>query len=317
MILTVCLNPAVDITYRLDSPLEPGSTHRVGSVHERAGGKGINVARVLHQLGESVTVLAPVGGGTGTAIRSDLVAGGIPTELVDVAGTSRRTLAVVEESRATMLAEPGPTLAAGDWAALLAAFERLLPAATLVVLSGSLPPGLPTDGYRVLTERADAHSLRVVLDADAEPFLSALPARPYLVKPNLAELAGVLGAEPAVGELESVEQVVAGGRRLITMGARNVVVSRGEDGLVAITEDGCWQVRTDAVVAGNPTGAGDALVAALALGTVRGDPWLGRLRDGAATGAAAVAAPLAGEIDPAARAAAVASVRVAQSGADA
>jgi tagatose 6-phosphate kinase len=217
-----------------------------------------------------------------------------------------------------MLAEPGPVLAARDWAALLAAFERLLPIATLAVLSGSLPPGLPADSYRVLTERAAAHSLRVVLDAEGEPLRSALPARPYLVKPNLAELAGVLGAEPAgeldSGELDGVEQIVAGGRRLITMGARNVVVSRGEDGLVAITEDGCWQVSTDAVVAGNPTGAGDALVAALALGTVRGDPWLRRLRDGAALGAGAVAVPLAGEIDPAARSAAGASVRVAQGG---
>jgi tagatose 6-phosphate kinase len=306
VILAVCLNPAVDVTYRLDAALESGGTNRVGAVHERAGGKGINVARVLRRLGASVTVLGPVGGVSGATIRSDLQ--GIRAALVDVAGATRRTIAVVGPAETTVLCEPGPVLGPGEWTAVVAAFERELAGASLVVLSGSLPPGVPADGYRTLAGLAAERHVRVILDASGEPLRLALDARPYLVKPNLDELRTVVGPLGNTGR--DAAQIADGAYRLRELGARNVVVSRGDEGMLAVTEDGEWQVSGRTVVAGNPTGAGDALAAALARGTVRGDPWPRRLRDGAALAGAAVAAPLAGDIDEDALAGLDAGVRI-------
>ena len=91
MLLCVCPNPAVDVTYHLSSPLMPGEAQRVASVRERAGGKGVNVARVARALGVPVMLLAPVGGANGQFVRTDLASAGIPAKLVDVAGATRRT----------------------------------------------------------------------------------------------------------------------------------------------------------------------------------------------------------------------------------
>jgi tagatose 6-phosphate kinase len=296
VLLSVCLNPAVDVTYRVGTAVVPGSSHRVTQVGERAGGKAINVARVLHQLDVPCRVLAFIGGTSGEAIRSGLSTTGIEADLVEIDEPTRRTVTVVDPLDATVFNEPGPAVAAADWSTLISRFRTLLDRMQLVVLSGSLPPGVPADGYRTLTELAQAGGVPVIVDADGEPLESALAAKPYLVKPNLAELRTLLG-----GTLTSREDIVAAGRRVQARGARNVVISCGPDGLVAITEDGSWRAVCAEVLAGNPTGAGDALVAALALGTAADHPWPQRLRDGVSLAASAVASPLAGEIDPAVR----------------
>ncbi len=291
MLLCVCLNPAVDVTYRLDTPLVPGTSHRVAAVHERAGGKALNVARVAGRLGLPATVLAPVGGDTGEAIRSGLAAAGLPGVLVPIAEPSRRTLAVADPLEATMLNEAGPVLGAAEWQAVREQFELRLSSADLVVLAGSLPPGVPLDAYRVLTDLAARHGVPTIVDAEGEPLRLALAARPWLVKPNRQELAGVTAGAP-----RSVAEIVAAGHELRRLGAANVVVSNGAEGLVAITQDGVWRA-VGPQVTGNPTGAGDALVASLAAGFLHDQPWPERLRDGVARSAAAVAAPVAGELD--------------------
>jgi tagatose 6-phosphate kinase len=287
VILAVCLNPALDVTYVVDR-LEPGAAHRVRSVRARAGGKGVNVASVLASLGASALVLAPVGGSAGAVVR-DSVAG----SFVPLAGETRRTLAVVDAAGATLLNEPGPAVSAAEWDAVVAEFSRLVPAAEAVVLSGSLPPGVPADAYATLVRLAGP--VPVVVDADGAALSCAVTAGPSLVKPNLAELAAVVPGVPA-----TPAGVAGAARRLVAAGARDVVVSRGADGLVAVTREGAWSARLPRPVTGNPTGAGDALVARLALGVVRGEPWPERLRDGVAVSAAAVLAPVAGEVDAAA-----------------
>jgi tagatose 6-phosphate kinase len=296
VLLCVCLNPAVDVTYRLSAELVPGHSHRVSEVHQRAGGKGINVARVARRLGQPVHVLAPVGGATGEIVRADLAAAELPASLIDVGQPTRRTLTVVDSvadsTDATVFNEAGPVIAAAEWSALLAQFEGLLAQAELVVLAGSVPPGIAVDGYRVLAKLATEQGIRVIVDAEGEVLRLALEAKPYLVKPNLAELSTVVG-----GTLSGIAEIAAGAMVLRDLGARNVVVSCGSAGLLAITEDGGWRAVSPEVVAGNPTGAGDALVAALAVGAIRQAPWPDRLRDGVAWSGSAVASPVAGEID--------------------
>jgi tagatose 6-phosphate kinase len=287
VILCVCLNPALDVTYTVDRVVA-GAAHRVRSVTTRAGGKGVNVAAVLGALDAPALVLAPVGGAAGDAVRS-----AVPGAFVPLAGETRRTVSVVDAGGATLFNEPGPAVSAAEWDAVRSEFSRLAPAAAAVVLSGSLPPGVPVDAYGVLTRLAG--SVPVVVDADGAALTGALGAAPAVVKPNLAELAAVVP-----GPLSTTAEVVAAARRLAAAGARDVVVSRGAAGVVAVTSSGTWAARLPRPVAGNPTGAGDALVARLALGAVRGEAWPERLAAGVALSAAAVLAPVAGEVDPAA-----------------
>ena len=291
VILCVTLNAALDVTYRVDE-VRWHAGNRVDAVAHRAGGKGVNDARVLHVLGEEVLVTGLVGGDTGAQIRADVRAAGITDEFQDVAGESRRTVAVVDAAAgdATGFWEPGPAVTADDWARFLDRYDRLLARASAVVLTGSLPPGLPPEVYADLARRAREARVPVVLDADAEALAVGVSAGPDIVKPNVDELRRATG----------LADHLAGADALRTRGARAVVVSAGADGLVASTPDGRWAARPHARVAGNPTGAGDASVAALVRGLVADTSWPERLADAVALSASAVLRPLAGDVDLAA-----------------
>ncbi|GAA2797114.1 hexose kinase [Kitasatospora sp. CM 4170] len=291
MIVTVTPNPALDVTYAVPA-LRPHTTHRVAAVHEQAGGKGVNVARVLHALGRPTTALLPLGGPTGDVVRAELDRAGLPYLPVPLrpGAVTRRTVTVVDEADATVLNEPGPELADEDWAAVLAGATGLLPAARALVLSGSLPHGLRPGAYGDLVRLAHRHGVPVLLDAGGAALTGALAAGPTVVKPNAAELRDATGiADP-----------LAAARALADGGARAVVASLGPDGLLAVTPDGAWHARLPearVVRGGNPTGAGDAAVAALAAALADGSPWPRALAEAVALSAAAVRAPYAGHLD--------------------
>ncbi|MGN9836563.1 1-phosphofructokinase family hexose kinase [Nonomuraea sp. H19] len=289
MILTVTLNLALDVTYQVPA-VDWDGVNRVGAVHRRAGGKGVNVARVLAALGQEVLVTGLAGGPTGRAIEEDLRAARLPSALCAIAADSRTTLAVCETGaasgvrRTALFNEPGPEVTADELTAFVRHYTSLVAAADAVVISGSLPRGVPDGIYATL---ADLAGVPVIVDADGEPLRHAPKGRPAVVKPNAEELGrAVPGGTPAEGA-----QALRG------QGAEAVVVSLGADGLLAVTGEGTFRARMPYPVVGNPTGAGDALVAGLALGLVEPAPWPDRLRRAAALGAAAVAAPVAGEFD--------------------
>lgn len=284
--LTVTLNTALDVTYPVDR-LQPGVTHRTGPPRVRAGGKGVNVARVLRALGEDVLVAGFAGGTAGTAFRADLAAAGLPAELVPVAGETRRTVTVLEEStgEATLFNEPGPQINEAEWREMLDCFRTLAATAKVVVLSGSLPPGVPPDAYAQLIA---ASAAPVLLDAGGPALIAGIKAAPHAVKPNAAELTAATGRRAGVR---------AGADALRGLGARNVIVSDGAAGMSAVTEHGAWQAVPPQTVRGNPTGAGDAAAAALARGIAVGTRWPELLADAVALSAAAVAAPVAGAVD--------------------
>jgi tagatose 6-phosphate kinase len=313
MILTVTLNLALDVTYRVRG-LVPETSVRVDEVRERAGGKGVNVARVLHELGVPVVVTGFVGGRTGDVVRADLAAAGLPDALVPIDGETRRTVAIVDDDgRVTILLEPGPVIDAGDWSRCLERYETAARDADAVAVSGSLPRGLPVDAYGELVARARALDRPVILDASGAAFAAALGGRPDLVKPNRDELFEATGGPtPAPGAPVDLDDVVARAGRLREAGAGAVVVSLGPDGLLAVTDDGALHAALPAgtTVTGNPTGAGDAAVAALARGLAAGDSWRDRLADAVALSAAAVLHPIAGGFDAAAYARLAGQVRV-------
>ncbi|BCJ32756.1 sugar kinase [Actinocatenispora thailandica] len=292
MILTVTLNAALDVTYRVDE-LHPHATHRVREVSARPGGKGVNVAAVLTALDEPVVATGLVGGPTGEQIRAGLAAAEIPEAFVPIAADSRRTLVVADGTDATGFWEPGPPVTEAEWDAFVNRFRGLAQVARAVVLSGSLPTGLPDDAYaRLLAITAEA-AVPSIVDAEGAVLAAALPAKPTVVKPNAAELASVRGGAAP----RSPAEVLAAAHAVRDAGAGAVVCSRGADGLIASTPDGAYRAVPPEVVAGNPTGAGDAVVAALARGLANGVAWQAVLADAVALSAAAVAAPVAGAVD--------------------
>lgn len=290
MIVTVTLNAALDVTYGIDR-LVPHSSHRICTVHQQAGGKGINVARVLAAFDRHALVMGLVGGATGDAIRAE-IASFSPSDLVDIAAESRRTLTVVcrADGEATTFNEPGPMVTAEEWSRFSRRFAESLDSAKLVVLSGSLPPGLPISAYAELVQLAHEHEVPAVVDVGGEALMAAARARPAAVKPNLSELTEATGStDPMEGAYE-----------LRAVGAQRVVVSQGASGLLAVGDDGTWRAVPPARVSGNPTGAGDACVAALAVGLTSRWSWPKTLRVATALSAAAVCAPVAGRYDAAA-----------------
>lgn len=232
MILTVTLNAALDATWSVDS-LRPRTSHRVDDARERAGGKGINVARVLGGLGHDPVATGLVGGATGRRILDGLHTAGIRSEFVEVSGESRRTLAVVsrDDGDATVFNGRGPSVTAAEWQLFLRRYAALTAAARVVVLSGSTPQGLPADAYAQLVRTAAAAGALTVLDTSGPDLLRALEARPDVVKPNAEEIAA------ATGQVDPARAAAA----LRSLGARAVVASAGADGLRAVTPEGTWR----------------------------------------------------------------------------
>ncbi len=255
-IVTVTANPAVDLTYAVPR-LVPGSSHRVGEPLLRAGGKGLNVARVLHQAGYRTVAVAPVGGLSGSEFRDELVASGVPHALTTTAAATRRSMAFVdrEAGQTSIFNEAGRSLSDTEWGALRAALEAQLDGAGALVGSGSLPEGAPADFYPSLVRRAREQGIPSIIDTSGDALLAAADAGADLLKPNHHELLAATGATT----------LDDGARQLLDRGAGAVVVSCGEDGM-ALHRTGrptLWASlpRVD----GNPTGAGDAAVAALAV----------------------------------------------------
>ncbi|MFD9613453.1 1-phosphofructokinase family hexose kinase, partial [Streptomyces sp. NPDC059083] len=291
MILTVTLNTALDLTYRVPA-LVPHASHRVTQVIERPGGKGLNVARVLAALGYETVATGFAGGATGATLRDLLARTPVRDELVGTAGPTRRTVAVVDTASGdtTQLNEPGPSVTAAEWTAFRARFSELLGGAAAVALCGSLPPGIHVGAYAELIRLARTAGVPVLLDTSGEPLRRGIAARPDLVKPNAEELAQLTGArEP--------HRATRDARR---RGAHAVISSLGPEGLLAATPEGLWRAAPPAAVRGNPTGAGDSAVAGLLSGLVDGTSWPDRLTRAVALSAATVLSPVAGEFDPAA-----------------
>jgi len=308
-ILVVSLNPALDVTHHV-SRVDWAGVNRPRHVAARPGGKGLNVAFTLLALGAAVRVAGLAGGAAGAAVLAGAAAGGVPTAFAAVSGETRRSFTVVDADRgqAAVFNEPGPQISGAEFTAFQAIYAAELAGASVVVMTGSLPPGLDTDRYAVLIAMAKQVAVPAVLDAGGEPLRLGAAAAPEIIKPNLAELELAVGrslrAAPPAGateppaELHADLAAVAGAARdLLSAGARAAVVSLGPDGLLALTGEGCWHVVPPDVPVRNPTGAGDAVVAGLALGLARGLAWPERLRRAAALGAATVTTPVAGEFD--------------------
>ncbi len=303
MILAVTPNPALDLTWHVGRLL-PGATHRVPAGAARAGGKGMNVARVLHAEGHEVLALSTVGGVSGEEFARELAASGIRHRLIPVAGATRRSVAIVDEAsgEATVLNETGSALSPAEAATLFDAAAELGRTARAVAICGSLPPGLQPEALGALVRELVGAGVPVIVDTSGPALLEAASAGAHALKPNREELRAATGHDSPV----------EGARALLALGARLVVVSLGAEGLVVVSRAdaaGGIHARLPRVLRGNATGAGDAAVAAIAA-ALADDPELDAGTDAAARArvrlarratawsASAVLMPLAGALSP-------------------
>ena len=290
MILTVTPNPALDLTWHVDR-LTEGGTHRADAGVARAGGKGLNVARVAHAEGAEVLAVTTAGGRVGEEFSAELRASGVPHVLVPVAADTRRSIAVVDETLGdtTIINERGVNPTDEEWVAVLAEVVERLPSASVLVVSGSVPPGAPEPLIPMLIAVGRDAGVPVIVDTSGPALLRAADAGATVLKPNAAELVEATG----------ITDPVQGARSLIARGTELVLLSLGADGMLAVTVSDLVHARLDEPLAGNPTGAGDAGVAACAVLYADGvrDPEP-ILRRATAWSAAAVLTPLAGDISP-------------------
>ncbi|MCW5952100.1 MAG: bifunctional hydroxymethylpyrimidine kinase/phosphomethylpyrimidine kinase, partial [Propionibacteriaceae bacterium] len=285
------LNPAIDLTVTVTG-LELGHSHRVGPSRRRAGGKGVNVARVLTHEGIRAAVIAPIGGDSGAEFARDLEHASIPAELIASDTATRLSTAVYEADtgRATLFNEHGAPLSPSTRRALLAAIRDR--AAGCIVIAGSLSVGTPVALVGDIVTAARERGIPTVVDASGEALLAAAAAGATVAKANLSEISAATG-------LSDPQQAA---RQLLRAGAHWVVVTSGSSGLLATDGDILHQAAPPVTLAGNPTGAGDAATAAIAASILESgadaltEPVT--IARAVAWSASAVLAPVAGELSP-------------------
>jgi tagatose 6-phosphate kinase len=293
-VLTVTLNAAIDKRYDV-AAVEVGAVQRVTRVLASAGGKGLNVARGARLCGQEVVATGFVAGYSGQFITSRIAGDGIRDEFVRVDGESRTCINIIDaDGTSTEFLEPGVTVTAADLSRLGERFAALLADVDAVTISGSAPSGCPDDVYVPLVRAARDAGKPVVLDTSGRLLAAGLAAAPTVVKPNRDELAAVTGAPTG-----DVAAVVAAARILLTSGPEWVVVSLGELGAVAVGAGTAVHVTAPEVVALNPVGCGDVLVAGLAAGLAAGRDVPEALPRAVQVSAASAAHPETGSFDPA------------------
>ena len=283
MIYTLTLNPALDYVVRV-SALQMGTTNRAETATLQIGGKGINVSCILRELGADTVAWGFTAGFTGEALEAELTRRGVLTDFIRLAeGMTRINVKLGADHRETEINSPGPAIPPHALNALWERIDRLTAADTLV-LAGSIPPSLPRDFYGRIAQRLLERGVPIVVDAEGEALTAALPHRPFLVKPNRAELEGWVGHL-----LPTENDLIAAVEALQRAGARNVLVSLGSDGALLLDEYGALRRMSAPVITPvNTVGAGDSMVAGFLAGLEHG--YEAALRLGIAAGSATAAA---------------------------
>lgn len=268
MIYTLTLNPALDYIVRLPA-IREGQTNRAVSTELQFGGKGVNVSLVLSELGVENTALGFSAGFTGAALTAYLTDKGIRTDFIPLPeGLTRINVKLKTPEGAhpeTEINAAGPAIPSECMEALYQRLDTLTEEDTLV-LAGSIPASLSKDTYRDLMERLAGRGIRFVVDAEGALLTETLPYRPFLIKPNRAELEGIMGKA-----LPTEEELKEAAAALQRAGAVNVLVSLGGEGALLLDENGAYH-RADAlpVEPVNTVGAGDSTVAGFLAGVGRG-----------------------------------------------
>ena len=278
MIYTVTLNPSIDFIVRLDH-LELGSVNRMTSDDKFAGGKGINVSRILQRLDVDNTATGFIGGFTGCFVENGLTAEGIKTNFVQVSEDTRINVKI-KAGEETEINGAGPKISDEKLEELKAILAGLSSEDT-VVFAGSAPSSLGNQVYNTLIPIAKKAGAEVVCDFEGQTLLDSLNYQPLLVKPNNHELADIFGVE--LNGLEDIEKYA---REILAKGAKNVIISMAGDGALLVTPEAAYFAKPIKGTVKNSVGAGDSMVAGFTGEYVKsGDP-IEALKWGVACGTA-------------------------------
>lgn len=278
MIYTVTLNPSIDFIVRLDH-LELGSVNRMTSDDKFAGGKGINVSRILQRLDVDNTATGFIGGFTGRFVEDGLTAEGIKTNFVQVSEDTRINVKI-KAGEETEINGAGPKISDEKLEELKAILAGLSSEDT-VVFAGSAPSSLGNQVYNTLIPIAKKAGAEVVCDFEGQTLLDSLNYQPLLVKPNNHELADIFGVE--LNGLEDIEKYA---REILAKGAKNVIISMAGDGALLVTPAAAYFAKPIKGTVKNSVGAGDSMVAGFTGEYVKsGDP-IEALKWGVACGTA-------------------------------
>ena len=287
MIVTVTLNPAIDQTLVLDR-FVAGDTLRVRSSRFDPGGKGINVSRVVRELGGESVAMGFAPGGLGRYIEQTLKAEGIECDFVHTKGETRTNITIVDETRhmQTILSDPGPETDERMVEQLLSKLRKRLKANDWLVVAGSIPPPLSPEIYAEMITMAREAWVHTVLDADGPALVAGVAAKPEIVKGNRRELERLLGRH-----LDDEGSTLEAAHILREMTIRTAVVTRGREGAVAESDEGSYRSLAPRVRAVSAVGSGDAFLAGVVHSLSRGGSMEDALRLGVAAGTAAVLTP--------------------------
>ena len=248
------------MSYPLEQ-LNIDTVNRLSKVSKTAGGKGLNVSRVLAQLGAPITATGVIGGHYGNYLTEQLDKDDIHHNFSKIAGETRSCIAILHEGQQTEILESGPQVSKEEQANYIANFEKILSDANYVTISGSLPKGIHHDFYSVLTEKATLANARVLLDTSGATLKRSIESdyKPFLIKPNETEIADLIGkeikSEPTLVEALEDEKFD---------GIEWIVVTLGADGALVKNKNNYYRVEIPTIDIKNPVGSGDSTIAGLA-----------------------------------------------------
>lgn len=283
-IITLTVNPAIDKSTTV-AGIKPNSKLRCSSPVYEAGGGGINVSRVLHELGGTSLCMYMAGGPTGSHLNDMLVDFGIPQLVVPIEGWVRENIAITDTKNKEQyrFGMPGPMINEQEWKKTLEQLEAVLTEGDILVASGSLCPGMPTDFFASVSKIAGDKNVKYILDTSGEALLKGARTGVYLLKPNLGELATLCGVKTiSFLELESIAQTF-----LKNNPCEVLVVSLGPQGAVMLTAQSVDYISAPIVCQKSTIGAGDSMVAGMVLALAQGKSLQEMAKYGVACGTAA------------------------------
>lgn len=264
MILTVTLNPSIDRRYVVDN-FEMEGIFRAKEVQYTPGGKGINVSKVVRNLGNEVIATGFLGGTSGEFIKESLEERSIKNKFVQIDDETRSCIAILsDDGGQTEVLEPGPEIHRDELERFYSNYKILLDSCDIVCASGSLPRGVPIDIYKELIELADVKGKKFLLDTSGDALKEGLKTSPFLIKPNKEELEALVGTP-----IRTNEDLINGIKSISQYGIEIIAISLGSEGSLIYYEDSIYRVYIPEVKTVNPVGSGDSMIAGFAVALER------------------------------------------------
>ncbi|MBS9775914.1 MAG: 1-phosphofructokinase [Fusobacterium sp.] len=266
-ILTITLNPAIDVRYNI-SNLNIGEVNRIPKLEKKAGGKGINVSRVVKDLGGDILASGIVGGFTGKLFLTKLNKNNIKNNFLETENETRTCIALIEENKEkiTEFLEAG----IGSKEIFDNFLEKYIDILNkekieIICASGSLLSGLPKNSYNILIKEAKKRNIKFILDTSGLALTEAIKENPFLIKPNKEELENILDKK-----FNSIDEIINSGKELVKNGLENIMITLGADGALFITQDNIYRAIFPKVEIKNTVGSGDSTIGGMAYALASG-----------------------------------------------